>query len=658
MSIESISSSPEEINVIEDILVTLNNRVYLNKINELDSNPLTKHWRLIVELNARLSEYSLNSWWYKMAFNIQDEILYPNDTYYLSGPRKGKKKEDTIKNILKIYNKYRPTHVGGPARRGTNPYSNVEALSWNTAVRYIEHEYKTHIVTPDLNGLREFLSLYKTELNEILSAIPDGNRGILSYMDIISGYGNGPDGLNIDSAIEESKKFANPLFTIYGLASEQSIRGMRGPYGWFKGKLMIDGPPPPRRFPRWPNLRVTPSSITYDSICEASKGLMKLLLEFIEPDVLNSKSCINPIVEIILDANKYYGNNLAARPDLSIWMTNEMKQTKKKLSIRFVKSFIMAGLSNNDLLNTNFDVLGTTYRPVYYIKETDSAVPALEVPNFEGARPAALMRPPAPNTANYPDLHYLFKDLRFIHPHDPYLNVFPRNLMELMHLNLRKHWVDLRKKFDYKKKLNFTVGYNDMNSPISILDLDTFRKVGLNKSHSTFQSPISRDSLRRNTFAKWSPHKDLVSAQQRLNTALGFYSPKSVVPNEEIDLINRIMEDHIGINLINEGKISENKLIKDIKKPSRKEIETTSTNQSEMDEFLEGIEEYGKGDRVSYISKKGVPYTGKVLENRGEKLLIKKDKGGKALIKVLDETLQFLSGSNESSKKKRTHKKK
>ena len=68
MSTESLSSNPEEINITEDILqlgdneVIGDNPVYLNRLQELDSNPETKDWPLLVELNARLSKYSKFSW--------------------------------------------------------------------------------------------------------------------------------------------------------------------------------------------------------------------------------------------------------------------------------------------------------------------------------------------------------------------------------------------------------------------------------------------------------------------------------------------------------------------------------------------------------------------------------------------------------------------
>ena len=66
---------------------------------------------------------------------------------------------------------------------------------------------------------------------------------------------------------------------------------------------------------------------------------------------------------------------------------------------------------------------------------------------------------------------------------------------------------------------------------------------------------------------------------------------------------------------------------------------------------------FNPGDKVSYTSKKGVPYTGKVLENRGKQLLVKKDKGGKALVPVLDKTLKSLGKSGGKLKHLRSHRK-
>ena len=82
MSTESLSSNPEEINITEDILqigdneVIGDNPVYLNRLQELDSNPETKDWPLLVELNARLSKYSKFSWFYGLVLKAKKDILY------------------------------------------------------------------------------------------------------------------------------------------------------------------------------------------------------------------------------------------------------------------------------------------------------------------------------------------------------------------------------------------------------------------------------------------------------------------------------------------------------------------------------------------------------------------------------------------------------
>ena len=53
---------------------------------------------------------------------------------------------------------------------------------------------------------------------------------------------------------------------------------------------------------------------------------------------------------------------------------------------------------------------------------------------------------------------------------------------------------------------------------------------------------------------------------------------------------------------------------------------------------------YNPGVRVSYTSKKGAQYTGKILENRGKNLLVKKDRGGKALVPINEPTLTMIGG--------------
>ena len=94
MSVESLPSNEEDIDVIEDILhigdneVAGPNRVYLQRLSILESNPETKDWRLLVELNARLSKYSKFSWFYGMVLRERKDILFIPGEYYKSGKKK------------------------------------------------------------------------------------------------------------------------------------------------------------------------------------------------------------------------------------------------------------------------------------------------------------------------------------------------------------------------------------------------------------------------------------------------------------------------------------------------------------------------------------------------------------------------------------------
>tara|TARA_B100000214_G_scaffold118744_2_gene83848 strand:+ start:1154 stop:3049 length:1896 start_codon:yes stop_codon:yes gene_type:complete len=628
MSTESLSSNPEEIDVIKDILQSYNNEIYLNKLQELDLDPRKNNWRLLVELNARLSEYSINSWYYKFILQEKEEILFPPGSYYKSGKKMGEKKPNTVKNLLKIYNNYLDP---GEAVKTRNSYLNVELLAKEVARRIVERKYKDFIVIPDLDSLREFLSIHKTEINELISAIPDGNRGLLSYMDISEGYGNGPTGLNGDRAWEESDKFANPLYTVFGLSHRLRVIRTRGPYGWFKGKV----PSPAALLGRWGgmtwgNIRIKTSSLTHDSIRDASVSLMKLLLEFIEPDILNSKACINTIIDIILNANKHYSYpqiNYGIGPD-----DQENGQKDKILSVQLFKLLVQAGLSNQSISNLRFDVFGGTWMPM---ETHDIMFRRLILPSF-------------------------------IHPLDPYRGRFPTNLHQLIHLDLRNYWEETRKLFDKKKLLSFATGNTDEYSPLSLLDSDVFRKVGKQIPVGYMEHTPSRDALRRNAFARWSPQKNLVSAQQRLNTALGTISPDSLFKEGEIELINRIMKSQMGLDLIEQSKMSENKLITAIREPSPNMTiqDLEPEPEPEPEPYFEPEPEpepiggvFNPGDKVSYTSKKGVPYTGKVLENRGKQLLVKKDKGGKALVPVLDKTLKSLGKSGGKLKHRRSHRK-
>ena len=92
----------DDIDVIEDILhigdnaVAGPNRVYLQRLSILESNPETKDWRLFVELNARLSKYSKFSLvlWYGIK-GKDGYIIYTWSILYMV--RKKVKKPRSIK---------------------------------------------------------------------------------------------------------------------------------------------------------------------------------------------------------------------------------------------------------------------------------------------------------------------------------------------------------------------------------------------------------------------------------------------------------------------------------------------------------------------------------------------------------------------------------
>ena len=82
----------------------------------------------------------------------------------------------------------------------------------------------------------------------------------------------------------------------------------------------------------------TPERI--ESIRKASISLMKVLLEYIEPEVLNSGGCVNPLVDIILTANRHYPNN----PNPNWNLFNHLIHGRDLLSNHILHLFFHSGL--------------------------------------------------------------------------------------------------------------------------------------------------------------------------------------------------------------------------------------------------------------------------------------------------------------------------
>jgi hypothetical protein len=659
MSVESLPSNEKDIDVIEDILhigdneVVGPNRVYLQRLSILDSNPETKDWRLLVELNARLSKYSKFSWFYGMVLKERKDILFIPGEYYKSGKKKGEKKHRSIKDILAIYDSYKksqwPASALAPPRPTTrNPFSNREMLALFAAFMKVKSETRHHTeVIPDLDEIRDFLERHKIEINRLIAAIPIGNRSLVTYLSLMGRQANGMVGLVSSCATEESNKFANPIFTIWALSTNRAI-GASGPFGWYKGIT--------RSATYYPDCRATDMIIPdtperIESIRKGSISLMKVLLEYIEPEVLNSGGCVNPLIDIILSANRHYPND----PNPNWNPVQPFNPRESLLSNHMLHLFFHSGLRDQNIRGIDYDVLGGNWVPI-------------RATTFE---------------------HRNFLDDNYVHPEDPYRGQPRTTLFKLMHLNIRKMWDKIMKKFDREKILSFATGLDDPNSPVSELDLDVFSKIGRTVPVGYLNYEPSTSSRRRNTFARWNPNiRNTFKSQQRLKAIRALESMHGLSAFDLEELADTIMAKHDNINPLDKPiSFPENKLLekhKYIEAPLQlsQVVEGPDVNLysispgsppgspgAELDPEPEPEPQpepepepesgpdsiYNPGIRVSYTSKKGVQYTGKVLENRGKNLLVKKDRGGKALVPIEEHTLTMIGG--KGLKRRRTHRK-
>ena len=81
---------------------------------------------------------------------------------------------------------------------------------------------------------------------------------------------------------------------------------------------------------------------------------MKVLLEYIEPEVLNSGGCVNPLVDIILSANRHYPNN----PNPNWNPVQPFNPRESLLSNHMLHLFFHSGLRDQNIRGVDYDVLG------------------------------------------------------------------------------------------------------------------------------------------------------------------------------------------------------------------------------------------------------------------------------------------------------------
>ena len=567
MSTESLSSNPEEINITEDILQIGeneeigDNQVYLNRLQELDYNPETKDWPLLVELNARLSKHSKVSWFYGLVLKAKKDILYKSGEYFKSGSKKPR----SIKEILEIYDSYNSVQPSRPRTR--NPFANKELLVTFTAFSKVKNETQniTEIV-PDFDEIRDFLEKHKIEINRLIAAIPKGQRSLLSHTKLVAGPTNGRFGLTLKDAKEESNKFANPMFTIWALSTNMAIGASNvpgtssGPYGWYKGKIKGSA----KYYPRWPRGMAIPDNPQIlRSIRKASVSFMKILTEYIEPDVLNSGACLNPIVDMIILGNKHYPN---VRPPQYVY--NNPRDNV--LSVQMLYLLFHAGLEDQSLTDISFDILGNNSGPIISNDLIDD---------------------------------------NYIDPYDPYRGQ-PRNtLYKFMHLNIRKKWEEIAKLFDRKKLLSLAIGLDDPNSPLSELDADVFSRVGREVPVGYLNYRPSTIARRRNTFTRWNPNiRDTFMSQQRLKTLRGLESMHSDYNFDLREISEAIMKGQSGINPLDKPySHAESRMIEDYNTYKEPEPEPEPEPEQGLNPYAESFtpsslmsEELDVGDKVKW----------------------------------------------------------
>ncbi len=580
------------------ILTNTNHNGYKRCLGLLENNPNTRDWRVLVELNAILNQNSIATWWYPYFLKEREEFMYSSvkpsnlkvselrselesrglpttgkkaelvsslmtnmetseDTTLKTVPGKGKikSKKELVTEYNRLYNQQERNSMRNPST--IDDYINI------CVSRIVEEKYKDIILEPNIDILRGFLEEHKTTINMLIRQIQHGHRSLLSWTELFSsplatttrgtilraGVGGVRiGGLNQDSSREESKKFANPLYTVMSLSDEFLTFASGGgdawsipcnhnyPHPatpqllpWFAEELSKGGGSGPGRYVdrlrEMSRAFVMTSDITRQSISDNSVKILKVLLEYIEHDVINSRECISPIVDIIRYANMKYPNTILLNTN-NLHHPHQFHENRIKTTINtcsdMFELLIKFGLEDKELTNLEFDVLGDNW---------------IRVNSQMG----------------------LQKVMRYTDPRDPH-SQFPRaqRLSLLCHTNLRKYWEESYQTFDRKKFVNVARGMDDENSPLSQLDFDTFQTIG----EEVKRNPGNKLALRRNTISQ-GKNQDLVSAMQRLNVSRGLKSLTSPIGEGmgiDMELIKQIMNTQKSLNLIEDAKYSESKM--------------------------------------------------------------------------------------------------
>lgn len=488
----------------------------------LDRPPV--NWKVIVELNYLLSKNSVSCWWYDEFLRTREEFMYipedqPNSTYK-SGKKKGQRKVKSRKMLTEDYERlYTQAERTGRFQR---KLKNTDEMINKCVKRLVENKWNRGNLKliPDLDGIRDFLQKNKTEINKALKKIPKGYRGVISYMDLQ---------FNHDHIWYESLKFAHPLYTVLSL-SDPAL-SLRGLYPWFRktiGSYIPDSRGSYHKDGRGDSY-IAVNSTLKDNIADNSLSICKVLLEYIDLDVLNHHCSLSSVTDIIKFATMKYPNTPIPTPNGNHNHTQHPREEERlnrtaDTAHKMFEMLVNIGLKNQSLMDTIFDVLGGSWTP----RRVSS----------DG----------------------LGMDPRYIDPNDTRPR-YAKTLLDFCHLRMFEIWNDIPSIFDRRKLLNYAVGLEDPGSPLSYLDNDAADYVGIELS----RQPIKyhrEEPLRRNFFSQ-GEMENKIKAFQRLNTARGLDSLTSHIGSRSgIDMANimEIMSKHGAIQLLEDAKYAENKM--------------------------------------------------------------------------------------------------
>ena len=467
--------------------------------------------KLLIELNKMILKYSVGGW------KTEDFL---KSVKKMSEEKKGSGKanlynKESIKKLLKERD----------IKSGLSKYSREELIRVYFKDKFY-NEYKDELCILDRAELVEFLDQFKDRLKAIITTIPEGNQGLLKIDDIVDVN----FGLHYKEASRELLHLSNPLYTLFTMITEhyhvirpahreqvETLKSddavfdtdrLRGSWAEYVPDVIDD------------MIRITYR--TYISIKKTSLEIMKIILaKLYDADTLNHRANINPIVNIILQAN--YTDPI---------FINHYPWDKERFdySLNLFQLLVNNGLERVNIGGVRYDIILGERGNVFHHSVNGKIL---------------LSHPPFLNHVAYPHTPAVLASLR--EGGDAvYYSICRRHLKDI--------WKNSRKLHPSQKRLNFMLGATSPESPLSFIEEpNLLERIGNMKPPKRLIS----ETMRRQHLIGNVQNKDFLT-ERRLTLGSAITRDESVMRDVPLEVLGSILtylsKEHIPMP---EQKISD-----------------------------------------------------------------------------------------------------